>query len=449
MTWTRLVVVAGVALALRLLCAAWSWSGWHVLAQDALSTVYFEQGYALAEGEGYVRVTKSGSQPELLHPPGMPLVVAAVRLTTGGPADLPVQLLGALLDSAAAALLAWIISAALGGGAGTSAGLAYAAWPPAIWAAAAERSPEGLMPIFVLGALACVFQAGQRGGSRSLAWGAGAGVLVGCGSYLRPDYLLLPLALCAGQWAWRRRPFSAVATASVAQAVALLLLLPWAWRNHDISGRWIFTSTSVGATLISGLGEFRNPWGFGYTDGDRAREAAAQGFASPWTPEADLYFRRLFREAVAEHPGAYGMAVLRRIPLAIAAPQSFGFDNPSKTHTFSEERQRSGADRLDVIRERPLYVLAAYWDVILVAGLNALGALACASILVRERRRGLVLLLVSPHLYGIGAHLLTHLEPRFILPSAFVLTIGVGWMVASRWSGVARPAEPASAGGGP
>jgi 4-amino-4-deoxy-L-arabinose transferase-like glycosyltransferase len=434
----RLVLVAAVALTLRLLCVAWSTSGWHVLRQDAMSENYFAQGYALAAGEGYLDQTRSS--PEMLHPPGMALVVAALHLMTGGRADVPAQLLGALLDSASALLLAWLVSVTLGLGAGTAAGLAYAGWPPAIWAAAGARGPEGLMPIFVLGALACSYQATHRRGVRAWGWGAGAGLLVGAGSYLRPDYLFLPVALGAGLWAWRRRPVRALATAALAQAVALLLLVPWAWRNHELSGRWIFTSTSVGATLITGLGEFHNVWGFGYTDEDRAREAFAQGIESPWSPEADAYFRGVFRKAVAEHPGAYAKAVLLRVPLGIAAPQSFGFDNPGKTETFTSARY-GGKDRFEIVRQRPLYILAAYWDVLLVAALNVLGAAACIWMFAAERERGLVFLLLCPHLYGIGSHLLTHFEPRFILASAFVLTTGIGWAAARWWSSVEIPAD--------
>jgi hypothetical protein len=217
---------------------------------------------------------------------------------------------------------------------------------------------------------------------------------------------------------------------ALAQALAFALLLPWAWRNHGLCERWIFTSTSVGATLVSGLGAHNNPWKFGHLDEDRAREARAQGMDSPWDSKADIYFRSVFLRAVLDDPGAYAVSILKRIPLGLAAPQSFGFANPLKTQTFSEVRAASGKDRYSIIRENPRYVLLAYWDVLLIALLNIMGFVGCCVMVVREReKRALVLLLFMPHLYSLATHLITNMEPRYLLPSAFVVSMGVGWVV--------------------
>lgn len=418
-----------VALAVRLLCIIWSGSGWYVLEpliQDGLVLTYFNQGYDLAWGKGYL----VNGMPEMLHPPGLPILVAFFHLFTGGTGQLPLQLLGAFLDSLAAAMLTWLVAGVIAPRAGTVAGLLYALWPSAVWGSAGALTPEGMMAFFVLGAVIAILQAVRTRGVASWSRAAGAGIAVGLASYLRPDYLLLPLGLAPGLWLWTRRMTRAIQITVMVQGLALLMLLPWAWRNHEICGRWVFTSTSPGGTLVSGLGEFHNVWGFGYADADRAREAAAQGFSSPWSPEADEYFRGVFFKAISDHPRDFLLSVLRRVPLAIILPQSFGFANPKKTQTFTEAREE-GKDRFQVLRERPFKVLTAYWDYLLVGGLNFLGFIACGVMLVVERgRRGLVFFLISPHLYGIGAHLLTHLEPRYLLPSLFVLPIGLGWAIA-------------------
>ena len=417
-----------IALSARIICIIWSGSGWYVLdpmVQDGLVITYYNQGYDLAWGKGYL----INGMPEMLHPPGLPILVAIFHTLTGGTAQLPLQLLGAFLDSLTAALLTWLVSGLLAPRAGMVAGLLYALWPSAVWGSAGALTPEGIMAFFILGAFLSTMQSARSHGWFSWTWATVAGVAVGLASYLRPDYLLLPVGLAPGLWLWTRRMTRTIVITVLVQGLAFLVLLPWAWRNHEICGRWVFTSSSTGGTLISGLGEFHNVWGFGYSDGDRAREAATQGFSSPWSPEADEFFRGVFLKAITDHPGDFLLSVLHRVPLAIVLPQSFGFANPEKTQTFAEVRLE-GKDRFQILRERPLKVLGAYWDYLLVGGLNFLGFVACGIMLLAERgRRGLVFLLLSPHLYGIGAHLLTHLEPRYLLPTIFVFPIGLGWLV--------------------
>ena len=413
-----------IAMAARLVCALWSWSGWHVIHPDSLTLSYFKQGYELAAGSGFI----FEGRPEMLHPPGFPILVAMFNMISEGISVASIQLLGALLDSFTAVMVAWIAARFIAHRAGIAAGLCYALWPSAIWGSSGSRTPEGLMAFFIVGALICIIQSEESHSWRVWCWATGAGIAVGIASYLRPDYLLLPLAFAPGLWVWRRKLGHAIAVSLFAQVFALIILFPWAARNHDICGRWIFTSTSVGATLIGGLSEFNNIWGFGPFDEDRYRDAAAKGISSPWSPEADVYFRGVFRKAVSEHPGDYLLTIIRRVPLAIAAPQSFGFDNPWKTQTFTELRKNEGKDKLQVLWERPLFLLQAYGDVLLVAGLNFFGFLACVCMLIIERsRRGLICFLLLPHIYGIGSHLLTHLEARYLLPSTFVLAIGMGW----------------------
>ena len=41
---------------------------------------------------------------------------------------------------------------------------------------------------------------------------------------------------------------------AIIQSIVFILLTPWAYRNHEICGRWIFTSTATGWTLVGGLG---------------------------------------------------------------------------------------------------------------------------------------------------------------------------------------------------
>ena len=146
-----------------------------------------------------------------------------------------------------------------------------------------------------------------------------------------------------------------------------------------------------------------------------------------------VVLRKLFWKSVKERPFAYVMTMVRRLPLALATPFTFGYQNPWKTQYFSEARE-AGQDRYQVVRQRPLYVLAAYWDRLAMGGLTFVSLLSALFMLIKERRSfGLLLLLFSPHLYSIASHIVTHLEPRFLLPSMFSVLIGLAYVISRGW----------------
>jgi hypothetical protein len=189
----------------------------------------------------------------------------------------------------------------------------------------------------------------------------------------------------------------------------------------------------VGAVLISGLSEYENPWGFAGFDEDSTARAKALGISSAWNSEGDLYMRRLFIKSVVEQPGAYLMTILKRLPIVMATPYGFGLQNPLKTRTFSEARL-AGEDRYQSLIRRPGYVLAAYWDYFLMAGIVLLYFLATLFMAMKAPQwRSILLLVASPHLYSIATHMLTHMEPRFLLPSMFCLFLGPAYLIARLW----------------
>ncbi len=176
------------------------------------------------------------------------------------------------------------------------------------------------------------------------------------------------------------------------------------------------------------------PGGIGGLDEDRAREASTQGLATPWGSDADSYFRNMFWQNVRQKPAAYVLTVVKRLPLALATPYGFGYANPYKMRSFTQALQEAGEDRYQVIKTRPLYVLMAYWDYLAMGGFTLCCVVCVVVFFIEERNRpGLVLLFVCPHLYSIISHLLTHLEPRYLLPSVFCWLIGFAYVLARGW----------------
>jgi 4-amino-4-deoxy-L-arabinose transferase-like glycosyltransferase len=443
----------------------WSTSGWYFfMPQITLSEGFFQKGYAIVAGYGYVvgdsprgravldelyrrvnadkirALTESAEplsqedvRPETMYPPGMSLMIAIIHRILGIKADVPLQLIGVVLDTASAGIFWWIVTTFVGPKVGLMAGLLYALFPPFAYAAV-SKMPDGMLSFFLVAFLACTLKATTKHGWQEAFWNITAGVCIGLGGYLRPDYIFVPVFILFGLWAYTRRFWRSAVAIGVIQVTALLLLLPWAYRNYTICERWIYTGTSVGGVLVTGLGQFGNPWGFGGSDADRERQAMAQGISTPWGCEGDRYFQALFFESVRERPGAYMMTVVRRFPLALATPYGFGFQNPWKTNRFLEAR-KSGEDQYQVVMRRPGYVLAAYSDHLAIGVFTFACLLSTLLMILKERSKtGLILLITSPHLYSIGSHMMTYLEPRYLLPSMFCWLVGLAYVLSKGWS---------------
>lgn len=102
---------------------------------------------------------------------------------------------------------------------------------------------------------------------RGWPWGV---LLLALAIHVRPSGIALPVVLgVAAIWArrrdeqraegtdarWRRHKLAlqAVAGAILATSATLLVLLPWAWRNERVLGRWVWTTSNDGITAYDGF----------------------------------------------------------------------------------------------------------------------------------------------------------------------------------------------------
>ena len=82
------------------------------------------------------------------------------------------------------------------------------------------------------------------------------GILTGLTTLIRPGWLLWTglsslLVILFGQMKYTRKVLCAVLIC----AGCFIALLPWAWRNHNVTGHWVFTSLWSGPSLYDGLHE--------------------------------------------------------------------------------------------------------------------------------------------------------------------------------------------------
>jgi 4-amino-4-deoxy-L-arabinose transferase-like glycosyltransferase len=87
-------------------------------------------------------------------------------------------------------------------------------------------------------------------------WSALAGLLIGVAVYIRPSWLLVApcfAVLIIAGFRMRRPVLERLLVAAIVVACAYGSLLPWAYRNDQITGHWIFTTLWVGPSLYDGL----------------------------------------------------------------------------------------------------------------------------------------------------------------------------------------------------
>ena len=455
--WRGIAGIASCALAVRLVMIGWCLWGHGCAPQSTLSGRYFEGGYAIAAGWGYINgsdaahaaLTPDQARVELgnaprhpvqapisfspvaVHPPGMSLLIAGLQKIIGGDAVVPMMLFGAVLDMVATIVLYCMVRATWSPAAATLTGLVYAFFLPTAYASTAAGLPDGIIAFFLIVGMACVMWGIERAGRRRWVAFAAAGFSFGLSGYLRPEFVLMGIGLFPFLWYRLGRIRDAAALSVLTLALTFATLLPWAYRNDRTFGQWIFTSAAAGGTMLNGLGEFENPWELRALDADREKEAAAHGYASAWSPRASAYFMRVFERDVRENPRGYALSVLKRLPMIAAPALGFGYENPLRTSSFSLLRSRNTSDRYRVALSHPLYVLSAYWGPLLFATLSLTFLICSIALVIRERaRRATALLVLAPYCYGVLVHTLTHLEPRFLLATMFPLMFGCGAYLA-------------------
>lgn len=219
---------------------------------------YWELGERIAHGKPYELYEPPR---RVLRMPGYPIFVAAsIRLAEALGISkwdhLVARLLLAGVGTLACGLVAVIGRELISARIGLTAAAITAIAPPLIGFSVILLS-ETLFAAAALVSLWCMVRlvaADSRGAGRGrlYSWAALVGVAMAAAVYVRPSWLLFaPLfgMLLVVSFVRRRRSWQGAALAAVVVVCTYATLLPWAYRNEQVTGHWVFTTLWVGPSL--------------------------------------------------------------------------------------------------------------------------------------------------------------------------------------------------------
>jgi 4-amino-4-deoxy-L-arabinose transferase-like glycosyltransferase len=210
---------------------------------------------ALVEGDGYTQGPGTGYlQSASNYQSGLPLLVAGIYEVGGGVNEEAARIVLALLSSLAVPFAFFLGRRLAGTGAGVPAALAVAIYPALLeYSGMLMTEPLGSA---LIAAMTLAFLRARERPDLPWRW-ALAGVAMGAMAMLRPEYLLLVIALPALALAcpWGRGgPVDRRlwARAGLLAGCAVLVVLPWTVRNFVAFERVVPISTGGGQVLYAG-----------------------------------------------------------------------------------------------------------------------------------------------------------------------------------------------------
>jgi hypothetical protein len=244
--------------------------------------------------ESAAHLVEHGSlDAEYVYMPGYVLLIAPVQALGGG--WLGTKLVGAVLGGLGAGAVAGIARHIASGSTRVAvvAGLFCAFWPAGI-ASASVTGTDMPAAVLVVAAVYCLL---RFSGRRPLAAAILFGVLSGLAAYIRavvvPLAALSALVFRAAGNPWRR----SLLHAALACGISLVVLSPWAVRNHLRYGETFFTDSHGGLTALVGANPntdgcysrslnrmFHDVTGFALlAEPHRQADRAALAIAKAWT----------------------------------------------------------------------------------------------------------------------------------------------------------------------
>lgn len=362
-----------------------------VIAGDANG--YWELAQKISRGDDYEVHGR-----KILRMPGFPVVLAvAVGISNSIDHRVESFLIARLLMAVVGTAACWLVYRLGADLFSQPVGLVAAGWvaiSPTLVGFGALILSETLFALTLLMTLVAGLRAVRaielrQSTSLRFSWGALAGIATATGVYVRPGWILAAPLFCVALvvFAAAQHRKAAMGTAIALMLGLLISLMPWAWRNHQVSGHWVVTTLWAGASLYDGL----SPTATG--DSDMTFIEVEQPFATMNEREVDRHYRDRAIEFVKKNPG-------RTMELAIAKLARYWSPIPNA-------QQFSG------------------WGKATVAALSFVPLLLLAIVggWVNRRNGWALLLTAGPIVYFAAIHAVFVGSVRYRLPAEYPLSV--------------------------
>lgn len=448
-----------IAVIARLIYSILIWSSVCKSPYETMSVMYVRSAFGILIGDGYSQykpgseayndlnlkviepakkgvsinnllnedLSKNGVYLETLHPPGWSIVAAFLTKYTGTNMWKGMQVLTSLVDALCIFLLFRLFALFSFPTFITNATLwFYALFPPILYNAVTVK-PTGFILFFILSISLLFYKYYKLG---ELKWFLIAALLNGIATLFRAEYLLFLPFLCllfTGAYVKRiniKTSFIYIGRPILAIALSIFILSPWGLRNLKHFDKFIITSSGAGCTLVTGLGTYPNPWGFGPSDLDRHKESLEAGYTGAFVLEADVFFKDKFFNAIKSNPAAYLKILGRRMIAGLVPAYSWGL---VRDKGVSYTKSRSSGKLPKVLSST---FLKNYWSDLISAFLVIPGHLGLILMLFKHQDRSAVGFLFLAYLYSLLVHVLTVLvAPFYMIPTIYVQLIGFAYFI--------------------
>jgi len=376
-------------------------------APESDAQFYFDRAVEIAAGLGF----QEGGHPTAFWPVGYPALLAGTMLLFG-PNLIGAMLLNLLAAAATLALILWFGRRLCGNEAVARLGaLLYAVYPAHVAYAGAPLG-EVVTTALTMAAFALLIA-----GRRKWLWLAGAGVMFGLVTLMRPQVMLFPISAIVAlivvyrDFRWRH----AVKAALAVHLALLAAVLPWSARNAAVLGEFVLVSTNGGIALQAGASDLANGDHFAVYQSPLAAEIGI-----PWEDrvsrqlEIDARLKEMAKQWIADNPERWAVLGLRKVYL-LWHKDSDGF-----------WRIKDGRPGMEGPLTAAQWANQLFYVALLSLALFCFVAAAGAVLRRDERLKPLALLFCMPVFVTLLAFVFTG-QIRYHFPAMPFIAVAAGW----------------------